>query len=549
MKNIKFLFLPLSLLLSLLFFSNGFWLYLAYQNKSFPYYELGKNYLKLERSLKLIIDGENQYSKNVIKEQLDKMRQSESESSIEKIETHLLPIKKLIEFIPNSLNFALKGGSIAPTQKGVLVLDRLGKIFYYEDAHIRSTKLIVPNNLNKYISSYSGDKINFTVDSLRAHSIEYDKKNSIVYVAYSEFLEKDSTRVSVSSIHVSNDDFSPISDWVKIYETEIYSDLASNTSGAGGKILLNDDILYLTVGNNYKKIIEDEIYISNDDQKSSSGKIIQINLINGESEIISQGHRNSQGLVVLNNGFMINSEHGPQGGDELNLIEKGNNYGYPYRTFGTDYGSYTFNPPKETNYIDFVDPIFDFSPGIGISGLIEIDGFHEKWNGNILLGSLKGRSLYRMVRSKKNFISLEPIWIGSRIRDLITLKDTIVLLTDNGELITLSVDQERYKSNIRFDNQIDNISSISACLGCHSMTKSTPNSSAPSLHKIFNRKIGSDTFLYYSDAIKNIDDKWTRENLIQYLSSPSKFIPGTSKVSLGLADSEIKKIVDVFLLQ
>ena len=537
------------LIIFALIFSNVIWLFFAYANKTFPYYEIGGQYLKLERYVKVLIDGEKQYSEDVVKQHLNDMKKNESVSGFENLDTHLLPINKSTEFITNSVNFALKGGSIAPTTNGLLILDRLGKIFYYEKSLIRDTELLVPNNLNRYIAEYSGEKISLTVDSLRAHSIEYDNENSIIYVAYSEFLEKDSTRVSVSSIKVNKNDFSAVSDWSKVYETEIYDDLASNTSAAGGKILLSNDFLYLTVGNNYQKKIGGEIYISTDDIKSSSGKIIKINLNTGFSEFVSQGHRNSQGLVLLKNGFLINTEHGPQGGDEINLIDKGNNYGYPYRTFGTDYGKYSYTSPKEINSSTFVDPIFDFSPGIGISALIEVDGFHEKWDGNIIVGSLKGRSLYRLVRSNKNFISLESIWIGSRIRDIASFNNKIILLTDSGELITLSIDKERYNSDLRFGKTNDNIAALSKCLGCHSMSKSSPNMTAPSLYKVFNRKIGSDSFLFYSNAIVNKEGNWTEKNLYNYLSNPTKFIPGTSKVDLGIDDLEIQKIVNLLSLQ
>lgn len=529
--------------------SNSLWLYFAYQNKTFPYYEIGKNYLKIERYFQIKLNGKDEYAKNIINKHLNDMKKTSNNSSNENVETHLLPLNKSTENITDSVNFALKGGSIAPTEKGILILDRLGRIFYYEDSLIRDLKLLIPNNLKKYLSEFSGEKINLSVDSLRAHSIEYDLENSTIYVAYSEFLEKDLSRLSVSSIKVNQNDFSSIGAWTKIYETETYNDIASNSSAAGGKILLSDNFLYLTVGNNFQKKIGNEIYISSDDLESSSGKIFKINLNTGESEIISQGHRNSQGLVILKNGFLINSEHGPQGGDELNLIEKGSHYGYPYKTFGTDYGKYTYTPPKVRGYGDFKDPIFDFSPGIGISGLIEVNGFHKKWNGNILLGSLKGRSLYRLVLSNKHFISLESIWIGSRIRDIVNFNNSIVLLTDSGELVTLTVDNARYESNLRFSEQNENIAILSKCLGCHSLSKSSPNRSAPSLHKIFNRKIGNDPFFNYSTALKNANGNWTKENLYKYLSNPTLFIPGTSKVDLGIEDLEIQKIVDILSLQ
>jgi len=71
----------------------------------------------------------------------------------------------------------------------------------------------------------------------------------------------------------------------------------------------------------------------------SYGKTILIHLDDGTSEIYSLGHRNPQGLYVTPEGAIWSTEHGPQGGDELNLIVRGANYGWPLVTYGTDYGS------------------------------------------------------------------------------------------------------------------------------------------------------------------------------------------------------------------
>ena len=57
------------------------------------------------------------------------------------------------------------------------------------------------------------------------------------------------------------------------------------------------------------------------------------------TEKISQGHRNPQGIVLYNNDTLIVSEHGPRGGDELNIVKKGNDYGWPFVTYGQPYGA------------------------------------------------------------------------------------------------------------------------------------------------------------------------------------------------------------------
>src|SRR5262249_55450968 len=75
------------------------------------------------------------------------------------------------------------------------------------------------------------------------------------------------------------------------------------------------------------------------DPDADYGKTLLIDPQTGARTIFSVGHRNPEGLVVARDGRIWETEHGPQGGDELNLLVAGGNYGWPYRTFGTDYGS------------------------------------------------------------------------------------------------------------------------------------------------------------------------------------------------------------------
>ena len=82
------------------------------------------------------------------------------------------------------------------------------------------------------------------------------------------------------------------------------------SQGGGGKLQISNDNLYLTIGYAYFET-RDNIFI-HQLIKIHLGKIIKINLIDGEIKIISSGHRNSQGITILNNGKILNTEHGPQ---------------------------------------------------------------------------------------------------------------------------------------------------------------------------------------------------------------------------------------------
>ena len=82
------------------------------------------------------------------------------------------------------------------------------------------------------------------------------------------------------------------------------------------------------------------------DMNSKMGKVLEIDLNTRDVKIISLGHRNPEGLIVTTDGTLLSTEHGPAGGDELNVIVEGANYGWPIVTFGTDYGSYGWHGTK-----------------------------------------------------------------------------------------------------------------------------------------------------------------------------------------------------------
>ena len=119
-----------------------------------------------------------------------------------------------------------------------------------------------------------------------------------------------------------------------IWISEKYCDdiLVNN---AGGRIVKLNNKIYISTGY-FTPYIFSGINPFPQDNKSSFGKIIQISN-DGNSSIFSKGHRNPQGLFIYDNKYILSSEHGPRGGDELNLIKKNNNYGWPCETAGSLY--------------------------------------------------------------------------------------------------------------------------------------------------------------------------------------------------------------------
>ena len=192
---------------------------------------------------------------------------------------------------------------------------------------------------------------------------------------------------------------------------------------------------------------KDKPGINTQDKNSIYGKILFIPLNGEKFSIFSLGHRVIQGLNVNENNI-IATEHGPRGGDEINLILDQKNYGWPIVSLGEKYNlsqvDKNLNYKKNHTYYNFEEPIFSFIPSIGISEIIKLPNtFSIYYENHYLLSSLNGGSIYlvRFSDNLKKIITIEKIFIDNRIRDLKYLKDfksIILALEENGEIGILS---------------------------------------------------------------------------------------------------------------
>jgi aldose sugar dehydrogenase len=137
-------------------------------------------------------------------------------------------------------------------------------------------------------------------------------------------------------------------------------------------------------------------------------------------EIYSLGHRNIQGLVVTPDGTIWATEHGARGGDELNLIQPGENYGWPIISLSRDYRT-------EEQYGEarsregYVDPVYEFLPTLAPSGLALVSGERfPRWRGNLLAGGLRAERIRRVVLEDGVVVHDEELLLGlvGRIRDV-----------------------------------------------------------------------------------------------------------------------------------
>ena len=251
--------------------------------------------------------------------------------------------------------------------------------------------------------------------------------------------------LSKAVVAVSGDDLNVIAGWEGVFRAEPCVPFASMVDLAdetGGRIDFNADGIILTTG-----IFESDPQADDQDY----GKIIRLDRTTFNKRTISKGHRNPQGLFIDSDGTIFETEHGPRGGDEVNVIEDGKNYGFPVVTYGTTYGKRLWcawrkcdpdaPPESQGRHLGFEQPIYAFAPSIGISQIIKVvaDRQFPIWQGDLLVASLATQSLYRLHLHEQRVIVVEPIALGPRLRDMIELDDgRIVILTDERALLIVS---------------------------------------------------------------------------------------------------------------
>ncbi|MFZ4508306.1 MAG: PQQ-dependent sugar dehydrogenase [Fimbriimonas sp.] len=149
--------------------------------------------------------------------------------------------------------------------------------------------------------------------------------------------------------------------------------------------------------------------------------------------IWSMGHRNPQGLTFTPDGKLYDTEHGPRGGDEVNLIAKGANYGWPTAAFSINYNDSPLSTPWPKPGQNITLPLFRWLPSIGASGLDVARGSaFPKWNGDLIAGGLAGNNIDRIRVANGALVEREELLQGmGRVRDLATAPDGSIYVALN----------------------------------------------------------------------------------------------------------------------
>jgi glucose/arabinose dehydrogenase len=173
------------------------------------------------------------------------------------------------------------------------------------------------------------------------------------------------------------------------------------------------------------------------DKESNLGKVLRIDA-NGREEIWSSGHRNML-AIASGHGQLWVLEMGPLGGDELNLVEKGKNYGWPIVSDGDNYDKSVI--PDHKTKPEFQAPVKTWTPVISPSGAMFYDGSVFPWKGDLIVGGLSSQAIIRLTLDGGKVKNEERINMGRRMRDVLQASDGAILaITDDkaGELLRLS---------------------------------------------------------------------------------------------------------------
>lgn len=252
------------------------------------------------------------------------------------------------------------------------------------------------------------------------------KQDRLVYLSYAEgggAGDKAGTAVGRGRL---SDDLKTISDFKVIFRQE--PKLSTGNHFGSRLVFDRDGYLFITLGENNDRPTAQDL-------DKLQGKVVRIfpdgkvpddNPFVGQSgvrpEIWSYGHRNPQG-AALNpwNGTLWENEHGPRGGDEVNIIERGKNYGWPLATHGINYSLQPIPEAKGKSVEGAVDPhhVWEKSPGVSGMAFYDADRF-KPWQQNLFIGALVSQELIRLQFDGDKVVHEERLLgeLKRRIRDV-----------------------------------------------------------------------------------------------------------------------------------
>ena len=406
----------------------------------FPYKLISQQEKQLSQQMKQLSQQEHivnlfNWSEIELKKKIEGSEIISAESIVKLSRDRILKKYKLTSGFYAGIHEDFPGSGYIDFYEGsLIVLSSRGILAFTNQIGDKKKFQQIKNNINEYIGIDQFNK------NKRFSLKDIFIFNNKIFISYTEEIKEDcwNTSVIYGDMNLKNINFKKQFSSKKCVHSINNIDKEFNAHQSGGKITyFNDNQILLTVGDYKNRYLAQDI-------ESINGKIIKINIDNSDYEIISMGHRNPQGLFFdKDNNFILETEHGPQGGDEINLIEiseinKENilNYGWPISSTGEHYGGKTEerNKKKYEKYPlynshikhGFIKPLMSFVPSIGISEIVKIGP------NKYVASSLKDKSLYFFdLNKEKEIINLNRLQVFERIRDLRFNNDQLYLFMED----------------------------------------------------------------------------------------------------------------------
>lgn len=492
------------------------------------------------------------------------------------------------------------GGAAEAMCNDLLVATPWGSIaLVHTNGNVQYLDAQVPMNLDELLAYPDVSKINtgrFKVSDilLMQHSPERWELFATHHYFTGECIR---FRLSVTTILRDGTEIEVSPAWRTIFDAEPCLPFGYNGGHQSGGRMLTDGLehLLVVIGDHrvYRIRIKDENgqevegRVAPQDPESHLGKLLRVDIATGDTEILALGLRNPQGLTRDADGNLWSTEHGPLGGDELNMLEPGKNYGWPVVSYGLSYGGHVRKCTGTGcepigGHDGFTRPAFSWTPSIGISSIIVNN--HQTfplWKDDLLIASLSGSdsnaglSLFRVRRAGTKVQYVERIELGWRIRDLTQMPDgRIALFLDGGFIYFMSrdysyctdkslhslhvytVDCESREEPVDIKDASDSTGGIVVadgeglftlhCGSCHNL-QIEQHGVGPHLANLAGRRIGGIGGYGFSAALRSMNNTWTQENLEQFLIDPQKFAPGTPKSLPNLTDAEVDAIAEYII--
>jgi glucose/arabinose dehydrogenase len=327
------------------------------------------------------------------------------------------------------------GGNMRGAGLAVLSNDELllgggktgGEIFLYNLSSKKLTKLASLISANRRVNDSR-----FAINDIAVLSQSQSAANLLI--SYPRLgLQRDCVEVVVENVNYDriNQKINRVKTWL-VTKPCVPISAVQHTSGRFA--VIDSKSAYVTIGDlGYTQI-------SNRKKRGDLGSIFKVSSTSVSK--FSQGHRNAQGILLYNGKDLLAAEHGPRGGDELNLIKAGSDYGWPFVTYGQPYGSGDYvRPTKTGTHAGFVEPLKYWVPSIAPTELVQLpkSGWGD-WSNQLVLGTLREQVLVFMAIDERFVVTnTVNVDIGERIRDLEVLSTgELVATTDSGQLLVIN---------------------------------------------------------------------------------------------------------------